>query len=240
MPPPIPVPRLTIIRWLSPRAGPELPLGPGGRVRVVVDRDRHLHPPRQRLAQRLVTPRQVRGEHDGRPVGRHEPGRADPHRHHLTQPVGAHGLDQLVDDLDDGVLHDVRRLRPVRRVPASPGQHRPRRVDRPARRPWSRRCRSRSPAGRSSRLLRVDVGLVALDLDVLAPPAGPAAAAPYRCRATGWPRRRAACRSPPRRGRPAGRGSRGGPCARPAAAGIRDRGGRPRRPGAVACAAPGT
>src|SRR3954447_5478591 len=97
--------------------GAVLPLGPGGRVGVVVDVDRHRHALLQRLLQRLVTPRPVRGETQPGPGGGHEAGSADPHGGHLG---GADQGQQLLDDVDDGVLHHRGALGAVRSVATRP------------------------------------------------------------------------------------------------------------------------
>ena len=103
----MPVPRLTHTRWRLAAAGAEPPLGPDGGVGVVVDDDRQPHPLRQRLAQRLVAPRQVRGEH-ARSRGRRRRSRR---RRCPTAAISSRAsLEQLVDHLDDGVLDDLRAL----------------------------------------------------------------------------------------------------------------------------------
>ena len=53
-------------------SGTEAVLGPRGGVGVVVDEGRERDALGERLAERLVAPREVRGGHDGGPIGRGE------------------------------------------------------------------------------------------------------------------------------------------------------------------------
>ncbi len=178
-----------------------------------------------------MTPRQVRREHDRRPVRRNEPRGPDPDRHHLAQRVDPDRLHQLVDHRDDRVLHDVGRLRPVRGVAPCPRDDLARRVDDTARDLGPADVDPDRQMRRSSRLL-AEVGARPRRPRSRspAPPPGTGAVGAPRSRATGSPRRPAACRSSRRRGRPAGPGSPAARCARPAAAGIPGRDGRPHRP----------
>src|ERR1019366_2229750 len=56
---------------------PELPFGPGRRISVVVDKNRHRHTFLKGLPQSFVAPRQMWGEHHCRPVRGDKTGSAD-------------------------------------------------------------------------------------------------------------------------------------------------------------------
>ena len=94
---------------------PEPPLGVRRSVGVVVDEQRRVDAFGQPVAQRLAPPGEVRREDDGGPVGRDEPRRADPHG---DDRLPVHVGEQLLDDVDDGVLDDARPGAPVRGVPS--------------------------------------------------------------------------------------------------------------------------
>lgn len=90
----------------------EAPLRPGRRVGVVVDHDGDDQAGGDGVAQGFVAPGEVRGEQDLRAVGVHPARRADAHRVDVV-PVG-----EVQDQLDDGVLDDLRALGLVRRLGA--------------------------------------------------------------------------------------------------------------------------
>jgi hypothetical protein len=93
-------------------AGPEPVLRPGGGVRVVLHHGRQPDPVLDQLAQRLVAPGEVRGEHDPGAVQREEPGRTDADRGDLA--ALAELGDDLGDALGDGLRVPRRRLAPGR------------------------------------------------------------------------------------------------------------------------------
>ena len=80
MPPPMPVPRLTMTRWLSPRPAPKRCSAHTAALASLSTKIGRRHPLAERLAQRLVAPREVRREDDGGPVGRDEAGGPDADR----------------------------------------------------------------------------------------------------------------------------------------------------------------
>ena len=88
-----------------PPAGAEPPLGPTGGIGIVVDRDGQPDPVEQGVAQRLLTPGQVRREDDGGAISPDEPGGSDADGAHLAW---AHLGDQVFDDTHDGALDDLR------------------------------------------------------------------------------------------------------------------------------------
>ncbi len=146
MPPPMPVPRLTMTRWLSPRPAPKRYSAHTAALASLSTKIGRSHAPAEGGPQRLVAPGQVRGEDDGGAVGGDEPGRAD-----------ADGGDRR--RRPRGAPRRRRRSCPRRRAGSSsgagcrggPGAGRCRGRRRRRRRPWSRRCRCRSRAGRQPR-----------------------------------------------------------------------------------------
>ena len=72
-----------------PPAGAEPPLGPTGGIGIVVDRDGQPDPVEQGVAQRLLTPGQVRREDDGGAISPDEPGGSDADGAHLAGPTWA-------------------------------------------------------------------------------------------------------------------------------------------------------
>ncbi len=120
----------------------EAPLGPAAGVGVVVDHHRQSRTSRDRVAQRLVAPGEVRREQHGR-LGRVDESRC----------TDADGGDvvlaaKLLGDLGDRVDHGGRLGGRRLALAAGRGCARPRR--RLRRRSWCRRCRCRSPACRTS------------------------------------------------------------------------------------------
>ena len=97
----------------------ELPLGPRCGVGVVVDRDRHGHPPLEVGLEGLVAPRQVRREDDRRPVVGHEAGRADAdgaHRRSTRASSSSATTSTMVSSTTTGLLERCgvsRRARPT-------------------------------------------------------------------------------------------------------------------------------
>ena len=77
---------------------PELPFGPDRRIGVVVDEDRHRDTSLQGILEGFMTPRQMWGKYNCRPVRRDKSGSADTNSSDGFWPYNLH---QLSDDLDD-------------------------------------------------------------------------------------------------------------------------------------------
>lgn len=93
-------------------AGAEAPFRPGGRIGVVVDHHGDHQPGGDGVAEGLVAPGQVRGEQHLGAVRVHPARRADADGVHVV------AVGEVEDQLDDGVLDDLRALRLVRRLGA--------------------------------------------------------------------------------------------------------------------------
>ena len=186
MPPPMPVPRLTMTRWLSPRPAPK-------RCSAQTAALASLSTKIGRGTRWPSASRSGSLRHD-RCGAKTTVARSAATKPAAPMPTAAisslRAVEQLVDDRDDGVLDDARARRAVRGVAAGPARARFRRRRRPHRPPWCRRCRCRWRAGPSATgcLLRV-VGVTDRDrvLGAGSPAVGPWPGGSPRAVGVAWP-----------------------------------------------------